>query len=144
MPVKPENLARTNINSKIPKSIHREKMGTGYSAGTADQWYSGYPHDLWVEYKFLEKPPVRKFKLKLSTLQLDWLQRRYEEGRAVCVVLCFPAKTGCWLFTHRSWEGDIDPQTCVTYTRQQIADFITEGCTVDAAHSALIRRCKGG
>lgn len=144
MAVKPENQARSNINSKIPKSIHREKMGTGYSAGTADQWYSGDPHDLWIEYKFLPKPPVRPFTLQLSALQLDWLKRRYEEGRAVGVVLCFPASTGCWVFLHREWEGQIDPKSCMFVTRQQVADFIVQGCTDDATHSAIVRRRKGG
>lgn len=140
MAAKPENQARTAINKLVPHAVHREKMGTGFAAGTADQWYSGYPHDLWIEYKFLPKPPTRLFTLDLTTLQLQWLEKRYEEGRAVCVVLCFPAKYGCWLFTHLGWVGQIDPSTCTTLTRAQVAQFITRSCTENASHSALVRR----
>lgn len=143
MAVKPENQARTAINKLVPAHIHREKMGSGFSAGTADQWYSGDPYDLWIEYKFLPKPPVRGFKLDLSTLQMLWLNRRYLEGRAVAVVLCFPAKFGCWLFTNGAWDGVIDPAQCTLLTRQQVADAITTGCTTDAGHSSFVCGCKG-
>lgn len=139
MSAKPENLARTAINKLVPKEIHREKMGSGFSAGTADQWYSGDPHDIWVEYKFLAKPPVRPFTLDLSFLQLQWLRGRYKEGRAVGVILCFPAKYGCWMFFNETWEGKIDPAECVLLSRKEVASFITRSCTEDADHSALVR-----
>lgn len=141
MAVKPENRARSAMNKLIPLSIHREKMGSPYSAGTADQWYSANPFDLWVEFKFLPKPPTRPFTLALSALQLLWLEGRYNEKRAVGVILMFPAKYGCWMFFNREWEGKIDPSACVTYSRQEVADFITRSCTNYADYSALI--CSG-
>jgi hypothetical protein len=143
MAVKPENRARSALNKLIPLSIHREKMGSPYSAGTADQWYSGFPFDMWVEFKFLPKPPTRPFELQLSTLQSLWLLNRYNENRAVGVILLFPAKYGCWMFFNREWEGKIDPAKCTTYSRQEVADFITRGCTEYAHYSALIRHSEG-
>lgn len=143
MAVKPENLARVSINKHVPAYVHREKMGTPFSSGTADQWYSADPYDMWVEFKFLPKPPVRPFTLSLSKLQELWLDNRYAEGRAVGVILCFPAKYGCWLFFNGEWRGKIDPHRCVSLTRQQTADFITRSCTDDANHSALVRSRKG-
>jgi hypothetical protein len=144
MAAKPENLARTSINKHIPMDIHREKMGSPFSAGTADQWYSGDPHDLWIEYKFLPKPPSRAFTLSLSKLQELWLDGRYNEGRAVGVILCFPAKYGCWMFYNSEWKGKIDPSVQTFYTRKEVAAFITRSCIDDSYHSALIRRRKGG
>lgn len=144
MAAKPENLARTAINKLIPAEIHREKMGSGFSAGTADQWYSADPFDMWVEYKFLKSPPKREFQLDLSVLQRRWLNARYQEGRAVCVILCFPAKYGCWVFTTQSWEGKINPAECVLMTRKDVAAFITRSCTDRANYRALIRHGQSG
>lgn len=141
MAVKPENAARTAINKKVPGDIHREKMGSPFSAGTADQWYSG-DYDLWIEYKFLAKPPVRQFKLDLSTLQTMWLNGRHKEGRAVGVILCFPAKFGCWLFFNGEWNGMIDPKAQRMYSRAEAAAFITHGCKENALHSAIVRGSK--
>lgn len=139
MASKPENLCRTAINKLVPPHIHREKMGNPFSAGTADQWYSAMPYDLWIEYKFLPRPPKRSFKLQLSELQRLWLRNRYNEGRAVGVILCFPGKQGCWMFFNTEWEGYITPDTQHTYTRQEVAAFITRSCTIDAYHSAIVR-----
>lgn len=136
---KPENRARTALNKLIPPHIYREKMGSPYSAGTADQWYSGMPFDMWVEFKFLPKPPTKPFTLDLSTLQREWLKNRYAENRAVGVILLFPAKFGCWMFFNEEWDGQIDPAKCVTLTRQQVAQFIEDGCTNYGLYSSLIR-----
>ena len=144
MASKPENLCRTAINKLIPMHIHREKMGSPFSAGTADQWYSGIPYDLWIEFKFLPKPPTRSFKLGLSELQRLWLRNRHNEGRAVGVILCFPGKQGCWMFFNEEWEGSIDPKAQRTYTRQEVAAFITRSCTLDAYHSAIVRSSEDG
>lgn len=142
MAAKPENSARTAINKHVPTHIHREKMGSPFSAGTADQWYSADPYDLWIEFKFLPKPPSRAFTLSLSKLQELWLDGRYLEGRAVGVILCFPAKYGCWMFFNREWVGKIDPSKCEFFTRKEVAAFITRSCTDDAYNSAIVRRCE--
>lgn len=140
MAAKPENAARVAINKLVPAHIHREKMGSPFSAGTADQWYSG-EHDLWIEFKFLKTPPTRPFELGLSTLQTMWLNGRHKEGRAVGVILCFPAKFGCWLFFNGEWNGKIDPKMQSYYTRAEAASFITHGCETNALHSAIV--CSG-
>ena len=68
-------------------------MNNPYSSGTADVWYSGKKADLWVEYKYLPRTPQRAqvspYKL-LSSLQLEWLEGRYAEGRNVFVIIGCP------------------------------------------------------
>jgi len=138
MAAKPENVARVALNKLVPAYIHREKMGSPFSAGTPDQWYSGN-HDLWIEFKFEPQPFVRPFTLKLSELQLLWLEGRYNEGRAVGVILLFPAKFGCWIFTNKAWAGKINPADCVLKTRQETADFIKRSCMDNDDHCRLIQ-----
>lgn len=102
---KPENTFISSIHRHLPVDIYSMKNNNEYNAGIADCWYSGKAGDLWVEYKFLEVPKRPSTVLNfcdikkpysLTTLQQEWLNRRFLEGRAVGVVVgC--SGGGVWL-----------------------------------------------
>jgi hypothetical protein len=126
---KPETRFYTAVHKLLPpeRELHREKNHNIYRGGTADVWYSGTLDDLWVEYKWLTKLPVRvpvRLYKELSELQLQWLHGRYEEGRNVVVILGTPE--GAWIAENLDWERDIDPATIRIrkLTKQFVADYI--------------------
>lgn len=127
MSTKPETRYYTAVHKLLPKNLYREKMHNPYRGGTPDVWYSGTADDLWVEYKYIAKvpklAPISMDKL-LSPLQLEWLRRRYEEGRNVVVILGSP--DGAWVFERLQWEGVLLPDDLRSNGRskQEVADYI--------------------
>lgn len=114
---KPENQFISGVHRYLPpeKHLHREGMANPYRGGTADCWYSGRgpnSQDLWIEWKFVAKPPVRDtttvhlVKDYLSALQVDWLRSRHEEGRNVWVGVGSPLG-GFFLRSPDEWESPI-------------------------------------
>ena len=91
-------------------------MNNPYRSGTADVWYSGSQADMWIEYKFLAKPPVRSETIlaDLSPLQIKWLRGRYEDGRKVYVIIGCP--TGGVILRDLDWENPLS----VTKFRDQL------------------------
>jgi hypothetical protein len=91
MAVKPENTYIGKIHKLLPKSIYRMKTHNPYVAGVPDCYYSGNGGDLWVEYKYVPKLPVRvPVKIELTALQWAWVEGRREEGRNVAVIVGSP------------------------------------------------------
>lgn len=85
---KPENTFRASVHKKLPKELHHEKMSNPFRGGAADDWYSGFGGDLWIEYKYVHPLPVRvPIEPAVSGLQYDWLISRAAEGRNVAVVV---------------------------------------------------------
>lgn len=128
MSSKPETNYYLAINKLLPKTLYREKMHNLYRSGTADMWYSGNLDDLWVEYKYIAKPPKRDDTpcvLDLSALQLQWLRGRHDEGRNVIVILGTPL--GGWIYTSREWETKVVTRKDLVQfglTKQNVADYI--------------------
>lgn len=126
--VKPETRFYTNINRLLPpKSVlHRQKIDGSTDNGTPDFWYSGSENDLWVEYKWIErkKKPIAIPHL-LTSLQFDWIQRRYKEGRNVAVIVGTPE--GGQIFVNGTWDGEYPVQSFVL-SNKQIAEYIAEFC----------------
>ncbi len=101
----------------LPKNLHHEKMSSSYTSGTADDYYSGDKADMWCEYKFLPKTPLRAIvwlanpadkKPGLSRLQQEWLNGRHAEGRTVAVVVGCP--DGGIILRDQEWMREISPQ----------------------------------
>lgn len=92
----------SSINKKLPSQVFSWKINCRFANGTPDAWYSALRSDLWVEYKFLQKFPVKGVKPKLSALQLKWLKERHNEGRNVAVVVGSP--NGCLIYENLEWE----------------------------------------
>lgn len=105
MSIKPENQFRSGVHKYLVPELHHEKMNNPYSSGTPDDWYSGIVSDLWVEYKFLPKTPIRAIVQPaelLSPLQLRWLNGRYKEGRNVAMVIGCP--DGGMILQDQEWN----------------------------------------
>lgn len=129
---------------QYPSAIGYEKMNNPYSAGVADSWYSGNKADLWVEYKYIQKLPIRPSTMirlasgdLLSALQLDWLHERYQEGRNVRVIVGCPE--GGVVFEDLSWEQDLSTNDfkALIVSKQQIAQTIISACIhADQVHAA--------
>lgn len=88
--MKPENAFINRVHKLLTAPVYAEKMHNAYRGGTPDVFYEGDVEDLWIEYKWVPKLPVRKetqLKLDLSELQKLWLKRRYHKAREVWVVL---------------------------------------------------------
>jgi hypothetical protein len=115
--VKPENTFRRLVRDHLPGSIYRQSMALTMSNGTPDDYYDGRGGDLWVEYKWLPKPPIRGFIPKLTELQLLWLERRWRNGQNAWVIVGFPMNAGSMLKKHgiisvnpHEWRNGIDPK----------------------------------
>lgn len=80
-----------SIHRHLPEEVYRWKINDRFSNGVADAWYSGASSDLWVEYKYLKRTPLRRFTVPLTPMQLRWLRRRAAEGRNVRIVVGCPA-----------------------------------------------------
>lgn len=118
MAQKPESTFIASVHRYLPLELHAEKMNNPYSSGTPDVYYSGNKADLWCEYKFFPKLPVRSPTLKadLSPLQLKWLRGRYTEGRNVFVIVGCPA--GGVVLSNLEWEN---PVPLITFTSRIIS-----------------------
>jgi hypothetical protein len=85
---KPESVFIQAVHKLLDPRIYRVKMHNPYNAGIPDCFYSATGGDLWVEYKFIPKLPVRvPVDLGLSTLQREWLTERHKEGRNVALII---------------------------------------------------------
>lgn len=133
MASKPETLFWNNIRKALPKEIYAMKNNNEYIAGVADVWFSGTKNDLWIEFKFVPKLPVRvplRPQELLSALQLEWLKDRYKEGRNVGVII------GCKrnreyegiILRDLAWEHDISPQNfnALIVSKSELVSFIKE------------------
>jgi hypothetical protein len=132
MAQKPENAFIAGVHKHLPpvKTFHREKMNNPYSSGTADVWYSSV-FDLWVEYKYIQKLPVRvPVPVDLSELQKDWLERRYREGRNVWVIVGF--NKGGVILQDLQWELPMS-----------VAEFVQRAVDRKIIATSIIRECGG-
>jgi hypothetical protein len=78
------------IHRKLPQNIYKWKINDNFHGGVADAYYSGAGGDLWIEYKYISKPPKKlttKIKTCLTDQQLYWLKSRQNEGRNVALII---------------------------------------------------------
>lgn len=128
MSAKPETTFIASVHKLLPKNIYRMKNNNAYTGGIPDVWYSGMYGDLWVEYKYIPKLPVRvpidPMKL-LSALQQAWLRDRKMEGRNVAVIIGSPK--GGVIFENLEWEVALTTLkfNSLIQSKQTLADWIT-------------------
>lgn len=110
-----------SVHNQLPSRVHRWKINARFARGVPDAWYSGDRGDVWVEYKWLPRTPVRQFTVELSGNQRKWLRDRHLEGRTVAVIIGTPS--GAVVLTGRQWE---QTQKVVGewMTRRQVAQWI--------------------
>lgn len=138
MAAKPETSFRKGVERYIPR-VYKEKMANPYRGGGADCWYSGIKSDLWVEYKYLPKLPVRvPVSFGLTALQIRWLNDRYAEGRNVAVIV--GCKEGGVILQAGEWNHPmaVDQFRDRVVSRQQLGEFIqtTTGASPSCAYFA--------
>lgn len=132
MSSKPETTFYTGVHKYLPAGLHREKMHNSYRGGTADFWFSGQLHDLWVEYKFIVVPKrgdtvidlVGGKNPSISALQQKWLFDRHVEGRNIWVVVGH--KGGGVIMPGDSWDATWTTERFLaeTLSRQDLAQNI--------------------
>ena len=96
-----------NNIKKYHPAVYVWKINDPYQGGVADCYYSA-ERDMWVEYKFVPKLPVRPdtpVRIDLSALQQEWLRARHEQGRNVAVVVGSP--DGATILPGLAWEAGI-------------------------------------
>jgi len=105
-------------------------INDSWHAGVPDHYYSGQNGDLWAEYKYfpkdrasfdLTRPPKSP---KLTRVQQHWLNTRYDEGRAVYVIVGMPS--GGIILTDKTWLKPVIVEQLLT--RREIADEILRIC----------------
>jgi hypothetical protein len=124
MPSKPETSFYGRVNKRLPVDVHVEKMHNFYRGGTPDIWYSGPSGDLWAEYKWIPKLPVKQttpIKADLTGLQLLWLYDAWTKGRNVCVIVGSPQ--GCAILRDGAWRSDISHAE-FKYTELQVTSWL--------------------
>jgi hypothetical protein len=130
---KQETAYCTGLHKHFPPrtELYREKMSNPWRGGTFDYWYSGYKRDLWVEYKFLPKLPLRAALVPaLSALQLEWGQGRRAEGRDVVVVVGTRNGFGVLLEDPSSWVNGAasDAVQHRLFKNRELAAIIASHC----------------
>lgn len=121
-------------------------MNNPYRGGTADVWYSGSADDLWVEYKWVaklnKKSPIHISKL-LSPLQLQWLRKRYEEGRNVVVILGTPE--GAWVYERLDWELPLEPESVrsLAMSKRDVASYIRRRICLTHEYETAVQGYEG-
>lgn len=96
-----EQQMKAKIRAMIKPHAYIQSMSSLATAGTPDLWISG-KKDVWCECKN-DTDTVGAIKPKLSALQKQWCDNRYDDGRQVIVLVTTDSKTGI-LYTHGSWN----------------------------------------
>lgn len=93
MPVKPETQLIKHVHDRLlamDDAVYPEKTHNPYRAGIPDVYYDYPGHDMWVEYKYLDKlppkiavahDPTNTVKPLMTALQCRWGERAHHNGR---------------------------------------------------------------
>jgi len=117
------------IRSLKKDGVYCLKIQTMLNNGIPDLWCSA-KRDIWLEIKYRKDVPAREstyFFPGLSSLQAQWLDNRYKEGRNVAVILGSPI--GCYIYIKREWTEGITRNNLVL-TKSQVVAWI-ENQTLD-------------
>lgn len=127
MSAKAENTFIAGVHKQMPSDIYKEKMSNPYRGGTPDVYYEAR-FQLWAEYKFIEVPKRADTLIKpnLSELQLDWLQRCYDNGHK-CRVIVGSRAGGVMLAAPGNWKYGITAGEYMASikTKKEIADILS-------------------
>lgn len=133
-PVKPESRFIKGVHGVLCSDVYREKMFNPMRGGTPDCVYYGYRPgpDLWIEYKWHPTATWKHIAPKLSPLQMAWLMRAWDRGRAPWVVVGFP--TGCIeLREPAEWQDGIARDKAQVLSKQELAKRIETRCGLEGS-----------
>ena len=92
-----------SLRKMLVPRVYALKLNLRFIAGIPDVWLSGMEQDLWLELKYIPRlPPVVDPTKLLTILQMEWLKRRYAEGRYVGVLI--GSSDGHLFFPGLSWQ----------------------------------------
>lgn len=111
-----------SVNTKLPDSVYAWKISDKFTAGVPDTWYSGKSGSIFIEYKFYQSLPKRKFTPKLSAQQILWLRERYDEGIPVAVII--GAMDGAFILVDLQWESAILVAEIERYKKPDVVHWI--------------------
>ena len=129
----PENTFIKSVHAYLPPNLYRMKNHNQYNGGIPDCWYSGDRADLWVEYKF-EIEPMRDetdMSPDLSPLQLDWIVKRYAEGRNAAVIMG-STNGGVYLPAGQPFNMSAGDFRRRVVNRKLLAEYITLICSISS------------
>ena len=114
------------VHKKLPPEVYHWKISDRFRGGVADAWYSA-ASDLWVEYKYEDRPFGKRYTPDISNLQQEWLADRTTEGRNVALIM--GSKTGAFIVTkQRIWRKQYTvPNTL--FSKQDVANWILKQVT---------------
>lgn len=93
-----------SLRKKLVPRVYALKLNLNFVQGVPDAWLSGSEQDLWMENKYLKSlPAVIQPEKLLTTLQSQWLEERYLEGRHVGVLI--GSSEGHVFLEGLSWKG---------------------------------------
>lgn len=108
-----------SVNRKLSSDLYAWKINAQYAPGVPDCWYSGPFTDLWVEWKYKHKMP-KKHKPNCSDQQLQWLNREYDNGRNVLVLVGSPE--GIVFYEDKKWNSQ--HPVGVIYSRNEVVHWL--------------------
>jgi len=114
------------IHKKLPQEIYAWKIADRFRGGVADAWYSA-KKDLWIEYKYEQKPFGKKYTPNISKLQEQWLTARKLQGRNVAIIM--GSSSGAFVRQNQThWKKQYSvPEKLLS--KKEIADWIAEQIT---------------
>ena len=95
------------IFKKLPSEVYKLKIRLAQQNGVPDAYFSGPAGDCWVEFKYITAPKraLTSIVPALSRLQTDWLNKRFDEGRTVAVIV--GSDIGCYIYDIKDWATPI-------------------------------------
>ena len=115
------------LRKKLVPRVYALKLNLRFIAGVPDCWLSGSLEDLWLELKYVQTlPPIVDPTKLLTTLQQDWLEKRYAEGRHVVALIGSP--DGHLYFPGLSWQDTVSREKFLQRAQKtkEVADMLVE------------------
>jgi hypothetical protein len=102
------------IRKRLPPEVYSWKIHDRFTAGIPDLYLAAANgKSLWIEFKYLPKPPLRKFTPRLSKAQCHWLGHHQKLGHKVLVIVGSPA--GATIFSVGNGDRFITTPTKLSY-----------------------------
>ena len=142
------------IAGKMPASVHSQSMTFGSRSfnGTPDRYFDGKFADLWVEFKYVDAMPRdglvgrvdNKKRGCYSTLQYDWMLRRWTNGGNVLGIIALPNRTAVIQHDPEQWR--LGSSTAAAIPWLEVAKKIEHFCIGELREepTLLVGRSKSG
>ena len=116
-----ERAFKAKLRAKFKQHCYIQSMSSLGTAGTPDLWLSG-KKDLWLEVKYDEttKGPITP---KLTALQKQWLNNRFDDGRQV-IVIVGTSPNEAIIYRHRSWNGPRDDRRPLSFVITEVFSLV--------------------